>query len=108
MGAGDKFGLFGYTDDTGRQWTVRLSAGIAAITAFPAWSGDLIPWPYKEKRLRHVTGVDATTGKGAELPCSTIAEANQILSAGTWTDPGTGNVINTRGYRGEHRDARNT
>jgi len=106
-----QFGLFTYTDDGGKAWTVRCdkawgASGDSGLTAFVA---DQPRFEYKSRRYhpRYAILTDLTTGRSTRKICGTTAAAAWATSPYTHaeTEPGlAGTVTYTRtGRYAEHQ-----
>lgn len=103
MATGDKFGWYTYVSDNGNPYTIKLSATTAGQGGFtstnPPLGGTQPVWPWHERDLRHVTGVNTTSGKRARLPVALNVNA-LYQSGGSFTiDAGTFVVLGAEGER---------
>lgn len=105
MGLGDDFNFYGYTSDDGNDYSVKLSAEVAAAGGFgTAIAASSLPgWPYGPKNMRHVWGI-SVAGKRTRLPCKTGANAT-FVGGGTFTVHSV--VYTVQGAIGEARKLNN-
>jgi len=101
MGLGDTFAYYGYTSDDGNTYSQKMSTAVAGAGGFGAEvdPNDTPPWPYHEKHLRHVWGVDSD-GHRTRLPVSSPGNALYV-SGGAFNLHGRSYTV--QGQIGEKR-----
>ncbi len=70
MSVGDTFDFYSYQSSDGSAYAVKLSAVVAAAGGFtsivnPRTVG---PFPYGARNLRHIYGLNSTTGSRVRIP----------------------------------------
>lgn len=98
------FNWYGYLSDNLTTYAIKLNTLEAAAGGFGA---PIAPppanpaWPWKPKDLRHVSGTNNVTGKGARLKVKTNV-LGLYTSGGTWTNT-LGQLCTAKGAEGERR-----
>ncbi|HKU17710.1 MAG TPA: hypothetical protein VJP80_00380 [Candidatus Saccharimonadales bacterium] len=105
--AGSKYygtkGSYVYTDDQGNTWTVRLWSVIAQAGGFSAGIGGNGPWPFHQKNMRRMDGVDAN-GHRVRIPVATTANANWESAPNVTVNYLTGaRTYTVTGFTGERK-----